>query len=99
MRQHKHITETITLGEGASEIRLTIESTEGCDDAPATVVIDGWEVTLQPEEIERVADALASRRHTRGDYRSVCADHGYYYTSADGCPTCPGTATANEVRA
>lgn len=101
MKQRKHITEVVTLGEGANEVRLTLESTEGEgeDSEPATVVIDGWEVTLQPEEIERVADALRCRRFARGDYRVVCADHGYHESSGHGCPKCPDPQTLRAMAA
>lgn len=42
------------------------------------------------EDFERVAEALRTNRYASGDFRVVCADHGYH--NAGPCPRCRGDA-------
>jgi hypothetical protein len=87
MKSTKTVRETVTIGEGKKEIRL-VAHREG-DSPPMSFIVDGWELELPPEDVERVAAVLAEMRRVAGDYRAVCADHGYF-EGRDTAYRCPG---------
>jgi hypothetical protein len=87
MKSTKTVRETVTIGEGKNEIRLV--TNRNGDDPPMSFIVDGWELELPPEDIERVAAVLESKRREAGDYRQVCVDHGYFKPGASYlCPVC-----------